>query len=568
MHKYLFNINYNNKIFSLFLNEQNKIYFLINNNGKYFYPSYEEYIYLNNMYNEKNFISYLPLKIEEKVIIKNTAVSLALLTALNISTFGSKTSRKMTINSEIVSTQNIIQITSLESLNSIIEYQNISLVEVINTINLNKNISLDDKKRAITLINTIYNNYPEFDFRIFNENMKTLKIVTLSDEDIIAKFSSYIAGCYYTNENTIYLSNSATEKVIYHELSHTLFDYYHAIGPNVYYHYNLEGKALSEAMNANITSLVLNDESYKMEKDVLNYLCYFASFDIQKFNETGINGLVSTLKNKYSDIDINYIVKILDAMFNTRVSLGEKIYLDDINILDELFKYALKEASNKQNKYEPFEKFANILRNTYTKDLPKKYFEMYNDNLEKNGKSIISYDKVLNYGEGEENYTYANGYFQKGDSINKEDYCTVTIDYSSDLFKIYALANISKINEPNFVDNIIKNTEEVSPYLYEEIPFYYKGRFLFAKKITTNMMIEITKDVNNEVGCNLYENDELIYNSNKSSVSKSNLISLLNYITFDNNYIKRIDLACYLTNDYLSKYQESNNLYFPNNLSK
>ena len=79
-------------------------------------------------------------------------------------------------------------------------------------------------------------------------------------------------------------------------------------------------------------------------------------------------------------------------------------------------------------------------------------------------------------------------------------------------------------------------------------------------------MIEITKDVNNEVGCNLYENDELIYNSNKSSVSKSNLISLLNYITFDINYIKRIDLACYLTNDYLSKYQESNNLYLPTNL--
>lgn len=568
MHKYLFNINYNNKVFSLFLNENNKIYFLINNNGKYFYPSYEEYIYLNNIYNENNFISYKYLKIEEKVIIKNTAVSLALLTALNVSTFGNKISKKEPINSEVVSTQSNIQITSLESLNSIIGYQNISLEEVINTINLNKNISLDDKKRAITLVNTIYNNYPEFDFRIFNENMKTLKIVTLSDEDIIAKFSSYIIGCYYANENTIYLSNSATEKVIYHELSHSLFDYYRVIGPNVYYHYNLEGKALSEAMNANITSLVLNDESYEMEKDVLNYLCYFASFDIQKFNETGINGLVNILKNKYPDIDINYIVKSLDAAFNTQISLGEKIYLDDINILDELFKYALKEASNKQNKYEPFEKFVNILRNTYTKDLPKKYFEMYNDNLEKNGKSIISYDKVLNYGEQKENYTYSNGHFQKGESISKDDYCTVTIDYSSDLFKLYALANISKINEPNFVDSIIKNAEEVSPYLYEEIPFYYKGRFLFAKKITTNMMIEITKDVNNEVGCNLYENDELLYNSNKSSVSKSNLISLLNYITFDNDYIKRIDLACYLTSDYLSKYQETHNLSFPNNLSK
>ena len=52
MYKYLFDINYNNKVFSIFLGENNHKAFLESKNGKYYYPLYEDYLYLNNTFND------------------------------------------------------------------------------------------------------------------------------------------------------------------------------------------------------------------------------------------------------------------------------------------------------------------------------------------------------------------------------------------------------------------------------------------------------------------------------------------------------------------------------------
>ena len=53
MYKYLFDINYNNKVFSIFLGENNHKAFLESKNGKYYYPLYEDYLYLNNKFNKE-----------------------------------------------------------------------------------------------------------------------------------------------------------------------------------------------------------------------------------------------------------------------------------------------------------------------------------------------------------------------------------------------------------------------------------------------------------------------------------------------------------------------------------
>ena len=60
IYKKLFNINYNNKTFTIFLDKYGRRTFLeVSNEGKYKYPTIDDFIYLHKIYNERNpFVSY------------------------------------------------------------------------------------------------------------------------------------------------------------------------------------------------------------------------------------------------------------------------------------------------------------------------------------------------------------------------------------------------------------------------------------------------------------------------------------------------------------------------------
>ena len=87
MYKYLFDINYNNKVFSIFLGDNNHKAFLEIKNNKYYYPLYDDFLYLNKKFNEHNYVSFKINKFnfKEKVMIKSTAVALALITVTTAS---------------------------------------------------------------------------------------------------------------------------------------------------------------------------------------------------------------------------------------------------------------------------------------------------------------------------------------------------------------------------------------------------------------------------------------------------------------------------------------------------
>ena len=50
----LFNITYNNKIFTIFLADNNRKTFLELKDNNFIYPTYEDFFYLNNFYNNDN----------------------------------------------------------------------------------------------------------------------------------------------------------------------------------------------------------------------------------------------------------------------------------------------------------------------------------------------------------------------------------------------------------------------------------------------------------------------------------------------------------------------------------
>ena len=208
MYKYLFDIKYNNKVFSIFLGENNHKAFLESKNGKYYYPLYEDYLYLNNKFNIENFVSFKIEKfnLKEKVMIKSTAVALALLTLNTASTI--KSNSKSTDEDDIRESKSVIaeiiensphfeisenKITSRADLDKFLGYESVT-DEMLNTaIDENNQITNADKEKLKYVIVKIREKSENFDFRIFYENVKTLNIYMMDlcyiYADIISRIS-------------------------------------------------------------------------------------------------------------------------------------------------------------------------------------------------------------------------------------------------------------------------------------------------------------------------------------------------------------------------------------------
>ena len=81
--KRLFNIRYNQKIFTIFLEDTGRKTFLELKEGKYIYPTLEDFTYLNKIYNEISYVDYVPtFHFDEKIRVG--AATLALVSLLGL----------------------------------------------------------------------------------------------------------------------------------------------------------------------------------------------------------------------------------------------------------------------------------------------------------------------------------------------------------------------------------------------------------------------------------------------------------------------------------------------------
>ena len=355
MYKYLFDINYNNKVFSIFLGENNHKAFLESKNGKYFYPLYDDFLYLNDTFNKKNFVSYKVEKFnfKEKVMIKSTAVALALLTLNTASTI--KSNSKSTDEDDIRESKSVIaeiiensphfeisenKITSKVDLDKFLGYESVT-DEMLNTaIDENNQITNADKEKLKYVIVKIREKSENFDFRIFYENVKTLNIYMMDSSSMAKEYGLGVKGCYDVKKNTIFYTASSNDTYLYHEMCHVLFDYYRNDNGKVVYKFNDIGQSLGEAMNTKITNFIVQDSSYGYQCAILDFLLVNLPYSLTEYNYNGISGYKEKLAKEFPTIDIDFIFNVIDCITTSQKNYNISISLDKAPaFIEELFNF-------------------------------------------------------------------------------------------------------------------------------------------------------------------------------------------------------------------------------------
>ena len=421
----LFNINYNNKIFTIFIDENGRRTFLeLKSRNKYRYPNIEDYIYLNKIYNErKAFISYyvgekLPIHKPKKVIFKENLISATgIISVILTSVIGINSIRysymleKRNDFVEITPTYTNTIFDDSKVLDSYLGTSSVSIDKLIDVINDNLNIDDIYKENARRLVKYINDKYPNTDNRIFYDNMKNLTIEELEDNEK----NKHIAGSYNSLTNVISIknrneteekstdSNSFENEVIIHELSHAYHCWSNRRSENRYYRSSTIGHSLDEAMNNKVIEGLFENSThtYQREGKLLNYLLTFVNYTYYDYEQGGIDKLYNLLKENYPEVDIDYIFNFSDTMCTASLKQGQYINIEEEpEYLDCLFDLCIHNI-NYSNKYESLVNFFKLIDYNNYPDLVTKYLEEFNDILKEMdlGDNLIDNNKIINYVE-------------------------------------------------------------------------------------------------------------------------------------------------------------------------
>lgn len=433
--KRLFQIKFNNKYFDIFIDSYNRKTFLEVVNGKYRYSLFEDYVALNKIYNQKNIFVFDGERLTRhqerniryyfkefvRVYIGNYALLLTALYGVSMVT-GITDSRiiklkfdnnKIDLEVEFIS-GSIVNHSS--ELDDILGYKNISLEEVIDTINLNDSIPQEYKNYAIDLAKFIKNKYPQTDMRIYYENMKDM-IIKVSNE---ANMGEHIAGTYncYSNVTSIRDDHTDSRQVVTHEFAHSYHNWRQDDVAFPKYKISTVGYALDEAMTNRIINGLVTTTTYTREGKILNYFLKCVDFSYYDYEREGISKLISLLKEEYPQIDIDYLVQVIDAMKETQSNLGEYTHLEEnIHILDLFYEMCKCNVNfNGNDLYKSFIDFLELIDYRDYTDIADMYLEDFNDFLLENG---ITEDKL---------------HYEVVDLVNINAYSNLSLSYARGLY--------------------------------------------------------------------------------------------------------------------------------------
>ena len=419
----LFNINYNNKIFTIFIDKYGRRTFLeLVSNDKYRYPNINDFINLNKIYNGRNpFISYdskdkLSTHKPKKVIFKEAVIgttgliSIILTGIIGINSI--RYSYKLNKQNDFVEMIPTYTSTNFDESNVLDTYlgtSSVPLEELINVINNNPNIDDIYKENAIKLAKHIHDKYPNTDNRIFYDNMKNLTIEELEDNEI----NEHTAGTYNSLTNVISIKNrneteekstdfnSFENEIIIHELSHAYHCWSNRNNENFYYRSSTIGHSLDEAMNNKVIEGLFENgtNTYQKEGKLLNYLLTFVNYTYYDYEQGGIDKLYNLLKENYPEVDIDYIFNFSDTMCTASLKQGQYINIEEEpEYLDCLFNLCIHNI-NYNNKYESLTNFFKLINYNNYPNLVTKYTNEYNEILkEKNlSDNLINETDIINY---------------------------------------------------------------------------------------------------------------------------------------------------------------------------
>lgn len=526
----LFNIYYNNKEFTIFIDQYGRRTFLeIDSSGNYIYPLIDDFIALHKIYNERDIFTTYTYKIGEnlanhknkKVIFTEyvkyvsqvgiTALA-AVIVANAITTI--TMSKRMKLEHDGENIKIAIDyvdgslIKNAKELDSVLGYKSVSTEEIINTINANNKMDEYHKKCAIDLVNFIKNKYPDTDARIFYENMKNVSV----KEKPKFLMPKGCAGTYNSLDNIVSLREDYKDsrEVIIHELAHS---YHHWVEDTVLspkYRVDPDGNFLDEAMTNKIIDGLVKTHTYRKEGRVLDYFLTCVDYDYYDYEQEGIAKLISLLKEKYDNVDIDYIINVMDTMMYTNYNIDEKIKIEDNQeLLDEMFKICISNIDiNSLSIYQPLIDFLKVIDHDYNPDLLSHYLNEYNAILEDN-----KYDQNKMIKDANTLYTGMKAYNILGEKLEEH----------------ISKQNIASLSKGNLYQPLKKFLEDIKEQYADEY---------ISNEETIKLMCHLLDIYNDVLYSNGYTKDDTITSETMmEKIGKFKDIKILGYTVTDDEVI-------------------------------
>lgn len=408
MFKVLFTIEYHNKQFLLLSTKEHRITFLEIKKNQLIYPQYEDFMELNKIYNIHEVLySGKEMNYTEKVNWKGFLLSVVVSVGI---VGGVKSAVVHTYEKTLELIGKPKYETVMKTRENIDDYYDgiITREDVVKVIEENSNISEEYKKIAIKVLDTNIEQDPEINLRVYYENLKTLQIQIVPKGSPERVFTHNYAGAFYPYTRTICINEEYkdSESVVAHEFNHTVYTFADRKGTETIDLFEYYGHSLVEAMTEQIIEKEYGDHNvYTEQQQLLNFLMkYCDNFNYEIYNKYGIEALIKELKEKYPNIDIDYIIDYMDA-YTTSSHFSKTIKMIPMNYkayLDELFKIAITKI-DKDNPYKAFESFLKIIIDK-DKILIEKYINEYNQVLTENNISKNNKIYLYNIIEKEKGY--------------------------------------------------------------------------------------------------------------------------------------------------------------------
>ena len=590
-YKKLFDIKYHNKTFTIFIDDYHRRTFLEKNDlGEYIYPTLEDFKALNNIYNIHNPLIEYDLRkyfFKEKVRLTSGVLAITLLAttlgdalATNFQNYQVEETEDSVVITSVEAVKAMHQITDLKELDSILGYTSVRKEQVLEAVNANPNLNNYYKEIIYNLVNRIYEEYPNIDLRVFYENVKTLKINELTNQEFFSQYSENTIANYESAKNTVNFTPDVTLKTIYHEFAHVMWTFY---WPELGVYRVATYNSLNEAMTNKIVNLLSPEKnSYINEGLVLDYFLENANFTYEEYMQNGINKLIKQLKENNPIIDFDYICSTLDSMQDTFYKLGIRLSLtENKDLLDELFSLALLNI-NSEFPYKSFVNFGQLLEQNA--NLFTEYLNKYNTKLKELGYSLISKEELDKITSQYQEYPYIIGFNEQlyigksspnqltkfiilDNNEEKEiDISTISIIRPcSNSTVSFQLTYLKNFNTKGFWQKFLKEYGNINNADYKKVPIYLNNKLLIEENLL-NLYIQIGKNTQNKVGYLITNKaKEVIYKSDEMLSNLSNYITLYSYME-EYQMKDKIELSYILKDSYLLEVSSSfRNLKIDNN---
>ena len=335
--KKLFDIPYNEKIFTIFVDTKHRYTFLEKDSkGDYIYPTMEDYKALNQIYNVHDW-NHLPTTktytFSEKVrmgafLLATSIVTLesayissnqqstaiveeASQTNESLSNWEIELEENEVVCKETLPSYEEVPVYTLEELNAILPNHFVTLEDIDEAMEYNVKLDANIKALAHELAEAIIEEDSNADLRIFYINLYTLESEEMSEEDYHEAFQDYSGGRYSPKSNKISYITGCNKQTLVHELSHATYSISRYKDNKIYYHALSRYHALNEAMNNKIVDLVLPSTSYANITTITNYLFTFVDFDFNRYIHEGPSYVLNDIEEMYPNIDVSYINDVL-----------------------------------------------------------------------------------------------------------------------------------------------------------------------------------------------------------------------------------------------------------------